>query len=239
MRFSPLIAVVLCALGCSESRLDLHVLRSASPPTDSKAVESTPCEHCVAHSWVARDDTSIDLRLERDPYLSIPAHRVLEAEIDHSNGIYRPYCDNYVLTLRIGVSLQDMTQAIEKLGNLPTVAIIGEHVVDVGQHIFDGEALMFLFSNKQRAVHTAELLGTSPSVREADDSWQAEMRQQQIGVLGELFDNPEELRRLAEETGIQVENLRKEDLAAQLAQLFCPLARGSVYENTPVKPTDD
>jgi len=168
---------------------------------------------------VGHGGTKVDLRVERDPYLSIPANRLSDAEIVHQRGLYQPYCDNFSLLLRVRTSLAEIAEIVENFGGLPTVAIIQGQAVDAGRHIFQGETLSLTFADRQRAIRTAELIGASPIFLEADDDWQKEARQRDLENLKKILENPEELRRFAEETGLQPEDLKKEDFAAQL---FCP-----------------
>lgn len=206
--------------GCSEPRLDLYLIRSASSPVKSETVEPTPCEDCVARTWVEHDGTEIDLQVERDPYLSIPATQLSDAEIVHAKWIYRPYCDSFSLSFRLRISLAEMTDVADKVGDLPTLAIVRGRPVDAGRHIIRGETVTLAFGAEQQAVDMARVLGSSPDLREADDSWRAEVRQRDLATLEELFGSPDKLRRLAQEHGLQADAFKNvDDLASQL---FCP-----------------
>jgi hypothetical protein len=212
-------AFVLCALGCSEPQLEFHVVRGADSPIKTEIVESAPCEHCVPQTWLAHDGSLIALQVERQPFLSVSAHRLSEPEIVHGKWLYRPYCDSFSLSFRLGISLAEMTKISAKYSGLPAVAIVNGRTIDAGRHMVSGETITLAFTERQRAIDAAELLGASPSFREEDDSWREDVRQQQLAILEELFANPEQLRRLASEHDLVAEDLSREELAAQL---FCP-----------------
>jgi hypothetical protein len=115
MRSQFAIAFVLCAVGCSEPRLEFHVIRSADSPIKTEMVVSVPCQDCVPQSWSAHDGTVIALQVERQPFLSLPARRLSEPEIVHGKWLYRPYCDSFTLSFRLAISLEQMTEIAEKL----------------------------------------------------------------------------------------------------------------------------
>ena len=219
MRSQYAIVFVLCALGCFEPRLEFHVVRSADSPIKTEVVEPGPCEDCVAQSWLAHDGTRVALQIERQPFLSVPAHRLSEAEIVHGKWLYRPYCDSFTLSFRLSISLAEMTDIAEKYSVLPAVAIVNDRVIDAGRHMVSGETVALAFTERQGAIEAAGSLRASPALREKDDSWREDVRRQQLEILKELFADPEKLRRFASESGLAVEGLKKEELAAQL---FCP-----------------
>lgn len=222
MRIHFSLVLALWALGCSEPHIDLHLIRSADSPLKTHPIEPTRCENCAAYSWVWADGASVGLQVEAAPYLSLPAGRLSDAEIVHSQWLYRPHCESFTLTFRVGMSLAEMTKLAEQFGGLPTAAMVNGAVLDVqgeGREMLNGETLTLAFGAKQEAVEAAESLGASPHFREADDSWRAGAIEQRREMLDELFSNPEQLQRLADEHGLRVEDLDKERFSAQL---FCP-----------------
>jgi hypothetical protein len=219
MRSQYAIASVFFALGCSEPRLEFHTVRSADSPIKTELVEPTPCADCVAQSWTAHDGTRVALQIERDPFLSVPAHRLSEPEIVHGKWLYRPYCDSFTLSFRLSISLGEMTEIDRNHSSLPAVAMVDGRTIDAGRHMLSGETVTLAFTERHAASTTAEMLGASPAYREEDDSWREDVQRQQLQILDEIFADPEKLRLLASESGLAVEDVNREELAANL---FCP-----------------
>jgi hypothetical protein len=219
MRSRFAIGFILCTVGCSEPRLEFHVVRSADSPIKTEMVDSAPCEDCVPRSWSAHDGSLVALQVERQPFLSVPAGRLSEPEIVHGRWLYRPYCDSFSLSFSLAISLEEMTEIAQKFGGLPAVAIVNDRVIDAGRHMMSGGTVALAFTDKQRAIDVAEWLDASPTFREEDDSWRNQVREQQSAIFQELFSNPEELERFAAEHGLVAQDLDREELAAQL---FCP-----------------
>lgn len=213
------VALSCLALACSEATLDLHLIRRASSPVKREAIEPTPCEHCVARTWVAHDGRSIDLEVEGEPYLSISARRLSQPEIVHEKHLYRPYCESFVLSFRLAISLEDMAKASSTAATGLTLASIDGRSIDTGRHIFRGETVTLAFSDRQEADATAERLGGPATFIEGDDSWRAGMRKETLAALEELVANPEMFRELqGRKPYIQLEDLKNLDPT----DLFCP-----------------
>jgi hypothetical protein len=218
-RIQYAIVLVLSALACSERRLEFHAVHAADSPIKSEIVEPRPCEDCVAKSWIAHDGARVALQIERKPFLSVPAHRLSQPEIVHGKWLYRPYCDSFTLSFRLGISLKEMTNLAKNHSELPAVAIVNGRAIDAGRHMISGETVALAFTERQGAIDAAELLAASPTYREEDDSWRADVRRRQREILDEIFADPEKLSLLASNSGVAVADLDKEELAANL---FCP-----------------
>src|SRR5262245_28193842 len=146
VRFLSTVAFVFCALACSRSHLDLHLIRSADAPIKSEeSVEATPCHECVPLSWIRYDGTTIHLQIERDPFLSLTADQLSKAEIIHNKWLYRPYCDSFTLSLRVGIPFARLAQLSAESRGFPKVALLGGKPLDLGYDILDGETLKVTF----------------------------------------------------------------------------------------------
>jgi hypothetical protein len=212
------LSLAFCTVGCSEPRLDLHLLRRASAPVRGELVEPSPCVQCVTASWLAPDGTKIDMEIEQDPFLSVAPHRLSKPEIVHSKFLYRPYCDNFALSFFLAISVAEMTTIVEKYGRLPAVAMVNGNAIDAGRGMFRGESLTFSYTDQQKALDAAALLGATPTLRESDDTWIEGARKDRLAILDELFANPKQLRSFAEDHGVKVEDLKKDEVEAKL---FC------------------
>ena len=216
MRSRYVIVLVFCTLGCSERRLEFHAVHAADSPIQSEVVQPGQCEDCVSQSWIAHNGKPVALQIERDPFLSVPAHRLSQPVIAHVKGVFRPYCDSFTLSFKLAISLAEMTDIAKNHSELPAVAIVDGRAIDAGRRMLNGETVTLSFAERKDAIDAARMLGASPTYREADDSSRADVLRRQ---LDETFANPERLNLLASKMGVAVADLNKEEVAAKL---FCP-----------------
>jgi hypothetical protein len=189
------------------------------PEYRERAVPPTSCVDCMPQEWVGADGRRVTLQIERTPFLSIPAGRLSEAELLHSQGLFRPDCEQYRLSLRVALALEEMVRAAEASRGHVVAALVDGRAIQVRAGLFGGETLTLTFTEEQQAVDVAASLGVSPALREGKDGGLAEARRSQRALLDEIFSDPEQLQRLAAETGIAAEDLDKEAL---LSRLLCP-----------------